>query len=491
MAEADRRAPAEGVAGEMLMEAAGRAVAEAALARWPQARRVLVLAGPGNNGGDGYVAARRLAESGRTVAVAALAPVEALRGDAAVMAARWSGPTLPIGEAGPVDFDLVVDALFGAGLARPLAGVAAHAIGRAADSGLPVLAVDVPSGLNGDTGAAAGAVLPATLTVTFVRLKPGHLLYPGRALCGEVVLADIGMPGSVVAGVGARTFLNRPALWRTAFPEPNPQGHKYDRGHVLVWSGPEFATGAARLAALGAARGGAGAVTLAGPAAALRVHAAHVSAIMLRPAARPDDLHAILAGRRFAIAIVGPGAGDGVEAATDAALAGAAACVLDADVFTAFADRPNALRDRIAERPARPVVVTPHEGEFGRLFGQGGPAGSKLDRAREAARRLGATVVLKGPDTVVASPDGRAAIADNAPPWLATAGAGDTLAGFCAGLLAQGMPAFEAATAAVWLHGEAAREVGPGLIADDLPGALPAVLRRFQSTVAEGGDSQP
>ncbi|GLK57484.1 hydroxyethylthiazole kinase-like uncharacterized protein yjeF [Methylopila capsulata] len=478
MADADRRAPAAGAPAEALMEAAGRAVADAALDLWPLARRVVVMAGPGNNGGDGYVAARLLAARGLEVAVAALVPRERLKGDAAAAAGRWEGPVVPLAEAEFSGADVVIDALFGAGLSRALDGAAANAVERLRTAAVPTLAVDVPSGLDGDTGrpAGQGAVVRAGATVTFVRLKPGHVLYPGRALCGRLVLADIGMPERVVESVGATVFLNRPALWLAALPRPEPEGHKYGRGHCVVWTGPEFATGAARLSAVAALRAGAGAVTLIGPPSALRIHAAHVTAVMLRPADDAAGFAAAVALRRTDAAVVGPGAGEGVEEIVRRALDLAGAVVLDADALTAFAGRPEDLAAAIAARPDRPVVVTPHEGEFGRLFGDAAPSGSKLERAREAAVRLGAVVALKGPDTVVASLDGRAAIADNAPPYLATAGAGDVLAGIAAGLLAQRTPAFEAAAAAVWIHGEAAKAIGRGLIADDLPGALPAVL---------------
>lgn len=478
MAEADRRAPAAGAPAAALMEAAGRAVADAALDLWPLARRVMVMAGPGNNGGDGYVAARALAARGLAVAVAALVPRERLKGEAAAAAGRWDGPVVPLAEAEFSGADVVIDALFGAGLSRPLDGAAREAAERLHASPVPTLAVDVPSGLDGDAGAPAGegVVVRADATVTFVRLKPGHVLSPGRALCGRLVLADIGMPDGVVASAGASTFLNRPPLWLKALPQPEPNGHKYGRGHCVVWTGPEFATGAARLSAVAALRAGAGAVTLAGPPAALRIHAAHVTAIMLRPAEDADGFRDALGHRRTDAAVIGPGAGDGVDDIVRRALELTGAVVLDADAFTAFAGRADELAALIAARPDRPVVLTPHEGEFGRLFGDSGRRGSKLERARTAAARLGAVVVLKGADTVVAAPDGRAAIADNAPPYLATAGAGDVLAGVTAGLLAQGAPAFEAAAAAVWIHGEAAKAVGRGLIADDLPGALPAVL---------------
>lgn len=482
MATVDAAAIAAGISGETLMEAAGAAVADAAVRRFGEARRVLVLAGPGNNGGDGFLAARRLSETGREVTVALLGESAALAGDAGAMAARWSGPMIPVGDARPETFDLVIDALFGAGLSRPIDGRAAAAIDAANRSGRPILSVDMPSGVDGATGRPLGeAFVRASATVTFVRLKPGHVLLPGRILCGPVNLADIGAPARAVAAAGASAFLNRPSLWRAAIPEPSIEGHKYSRGHVAVWSGPALAGGASRLTATAALRAGAGAVTLVGPRPALEAHAAHVTAVMLRESDGRAGWSGVLSDRRVAAWAFGPGAGTDArtrEALDEAFVAGGRA-VLDADVFSIFADRPEELGAALEDGGVE-AVLTPHEGEFGRLMGERvDRASSKLDRARAAAALIGATVVLKGPDTVVAAPDGRASIADNAPAYLATAGAGDVLAGLTAGLLAQGAPAFEAACAAVWLHGEAARAVGRGLIADDLPGAIPAALRRL------------
>ena len=482
MAKVDAAAVLAGVPSLDLMEAAGAAVAEVAARRWPGVDRVLVLAGPGNNGGDGFAAARRLAEAGRRVTVALLGGRDALKGDAVAMAARWTGPTVPLGQAAFDEADLVVDALFGAGLARPLDGRAAAAVSAANACRAPILAVDVPSGLDGATGRPLGETcVRADETVTFVRLKPGHVLTPGRGLCGRVHLADIGMPAVALEAASVAARLNRPELWRGVFPEPSVDGHKYSRGHVAIWSGPPLASGASRLAATAALRAGAGAVTLVGPRPALEIHAAHVTAVMLGETVGAGGWGRFLADRRVGTWLFGPGAGvDGAAcAALDEGFSAGGRAVLDADVFSIFAGRPEELGAAIEDGGVE-AVLTPHEGEFARLMGERA-FGSKLDRALAAAATVGAVVVLKGPDTVVAAPDGRAAIADNAPAYLATAGAGDVLAGICAGLLAQGMPAFEAAAAAVWLHGEAAKAFGVGLIADDLPDAIPAALRGLTS----------
>lgn len=481
MGRADGLAVAAGVPSLTLMENAGSAVADEAALMAPVGGHVAVLCGPGNNGGDGFVAARHLRDLRYDVRVAMLGDRAALKGDAAAMAQRYAGTVAPLSTSSIEGAELIVDALFGAGLTRPLEGAAAAAVEAINRSGCPVLAVDVPSGLDGTTGIAASAVVHAQRTVTFFRRKPGHLLLPGREYCGLVRAADIGIPASVLIDIAPRTWANAPSLWLPAFPRPGLAEHKYDRGHALVVSGPLAHTGAARMGARGALRMGAGLVTVASPPDALAVNAAHLTAIMLAPFDGASGLSQILSDRRKNAVLLGPalGVGAATRELVAAALGSGAATVLDADALTSFEGDATALGRAVAQTPTRPVVLTPHAGEFRRLF----PAvtqGSKLDRTRAAARDSGAVVVLKGADTVIATPDGRAAINENSPPWLATAGAGDVLGGFVAGLLAQGMPAFEAACAAVWLHGAAAADFGPGLIAEDLPERLPAVLAKLQ-----------
>jgi len=484
MAAADRLTIEAGTDGLTLMRRAGAAVADTAM-RMARGGRVLAIAGPGNNGGDGFVAAAELIRHGVPVRVALLGERGRLAGDAAQAAAEYSGGVESLGPATDWSADLIIDALFGAGLARPPEGAAAAAVEAANASGVPILAVDLPSGVDGRTGAALGPAVRARRTVTFFRLKPGHLLYPGRGLCGAVELVDIGISADVLAAIRPAAFGNGPGLWAEHLRGPGPEDHKYTRGHALVVSGPAHATGAARLAAAGALRAGAGAVTVMSPPAALLVNAAQLTAIMVRSFADAEDLGRAAADPRVRAAVVGPG--NGVGAATranvEALLASGAGVVLDADALTSFADGAEALFAAIAGRNG-PVVMTPHEGEFGRMFGTVG--GSKLDRARAAAARSGAAVVLKGADTVIAAPDGRAAINGNAPPDLATAGSGDVLAGCIAGLLAQGVPGFEAACAGVWLHGAAGAALGRGLIAEDLPGALPGVLQALDRELAGG-----
>ncbi|MEI2735468.1 MAG: NAD(P)H-hydrate dehydratase [Rhodoblastus sp.] len=485
MAEADRLTIASGVKGVALMEAAGRAVADRAahLIRRRGGRRIEVLCGPGNNGGDGYVAAHVLREMGFDAEVHALGDPGALKGDAAWAYELWNRDAPPIDMFDIEHADLVIDALFGAGLARDLDGAARDLVERVnawrhAGGGC-VLAVDVPSGLDGTTGAVRGAAIEADETVTFFRLKPAHLLLPGRALCGVVCCADIGIRPDVLREIAPKAFHNIPALWNAALPVPRIDAHKYSRGHAVVVSGGISSTGAARLAARGALRAGAGLVTLASPSDALPVNAAATTAVMVRRADGPKGLAELLADPRKNAVALGPGLGVGEAtcALVEMALApGAAprAVVLDADALTSFAGAPDRLF-RAIRAANGPVVLTPHAGEFARLFGR--DESDKISRARRAAETSGAIVVFKGPDTVVARPDGRAAVASNAPPWLATAGSGDVLAGIVCGLLAQAMPAFEAACAGVWMHGEAGRLFGPGLIAEDLPESLPKVWR--------------
>jgi hydroxyethylthiazole kinase-like uncharacterized protein yjeF len=487
MGAADRAAIAGGVPGFALMQSAGRAVAMVADAMAGRGA-VLVIAGPGNNGGDGFVAATELAARGREVRVMLLGERAALKGDAALAAADWQGPVAPAAPQAIGQSALIVDALFGAGLDRPVTGNAATMIAAMNACGAPVLAVDLPSGVNGDSGAVMGVAVEAAATVTFFRRKPAHLLLPGRVLCGEVHVADIGIPDEVLTAIAPRAFENIPELWADAVPVPRIEGHKYARGHAVVVSGGVAATGAARLAARAALRAGAGLVTVASPHDALAVNAAALTAVMVREAGTPDELATLLADRRLNACVIGPGAGVGLRTRglVDAALAAGCGLVLDADALTSFADDPPALFGAIARGTRPGVVLTPHDGEFGRLFKEIAPADhapAKLERARAAARRAGAVVLLKGADTVIAAPDGRAAITANAPPWLATAGAGDVLSGMIGGLLAQSVPPFEAACMAAWMHGEAAQAFGPGLIAEDLADLLPGVWQSLYDEI--------
>jgi hydroxyethylthiazole kinase-like uncharacterized protein yjeF len=483
MERADRLAIAAGTPGFALMMSAGQAIAQAAI-DLVEDGPIVVVAGRGNNGGDGFVAAAELAARGREVSVILLCERDSLQGDAASAARGWKHPVLPFNPQAIGKPALIIDALFGAGLNRPIKGEPYDMIEAINANGAPVLSIDLPSGINGTTGAVMGVAVRATETVTFFRRKPGHLLLPGRVHCGRIRVVDIGIDPQVLSEIAPQTFENVPTYWHKTFPVPQVDGHKYARGHALVVSGDVAATGAARMAARGALRAGAGLVTLASPRDALVVNAAALTAIMIRPVDNAVEFGQVLSDKRFNACVIGPGAGVGESTRDFVLTALEAKChlVLDADALTSFAGAPDRLFEAIRGTPEPQVVLTPHEGEFPRLFSDISnkhPFRSKLERVRAAAERSGAVVLLKGADTVIASPDGRATIAANAPPWLATAGAGDVLSGIIAGLLAQSVPAFEAASIGVWMHGEAAHEAGPGLIAEDLSDTLPAVFRRL------------
>jgi hydroxyethylthiazole kinase-like uncharacterized protein yjeF len=483
MERADRLAITAGTPGFALMMSAGQAVAEAAMDLVEEGP-IVVVAGGGNNGGDGFVAAAELAARGRDVSVILLCERDSLQGDAALAARGWKYPVLPFNPQAIGKPALIIDALFGAGLNRPVKGDPLEMIEAVNANGAPVLAVDLPSGISGTSGAVMGAAINAIETVTFFRRKPAHLLMPGRKHCGRVRVADIGIDPRVLEEIRPHTFENIPQSWQSFFPVPRIEGHKYARGHAVVLSGELASTGAARLAARGALRAGAGLVTVVSPRDALVVNAAALTAVMVRPVDTPLDFGEMIGDRRLNAIVIGPGAGvsDRTRDFVHTALSVKRGLVLDADALTSFAEAPERLFESIKASDGGQVVLTPHEGEFPRLFSDISnkhPGRSKLERVRDAAERSGAVVLLKGPDTVVASPDGRASIASNAPPWLATAGAGDVLAGMIAAMLAQGVPAFEAACIGVWMHGEAAGEAGPGLIAEDLPEVLPAVFRRL------------
>ncbi|MCF4164556.1 NAD(P)H-hydrate dehydratase [Zavarzinia compransoris] len=477
MGRADGAAIAAGTPGITLMENAGRAVFLAIAARHP-ARRCAVLCGPGNNGGDGWVVARLLRDAGFDVRLASLVPRDALKGDAALAAAAWTGPVAAFEPSVLDGCGLIVDAVFGAGLARAVDGVVAAMI-AAVPAGAKVVAVDLPSGVNGDTGAILGTAFDAALTVTFFRGKPGHHLFPGRARMGELVVADIGIPASCLDAIGPEHAVNAPGLWAASFPRLGMDGHKYDRGHTVVLAGGALQTGAARLAARAALRAGSGLVTtVARPDAALVV-AHHQTAAMVAAIDGPADFARFLEdGRRNAV-VVGPGAGIGPETLEYARIAAAsgAGVVLDADALTVL----RGTRDTVFSARRGALVLTPHDGEFARVFPELAGLESRAARARAAAGASGAIVLLKGADTCIAAPDGRVAINVNAPPTLATAGSGDVLSGVIAGLLAQGMPAFEAAAAAAWLHGAAAAGFGRGLIAEDIVERLPIALEKAEN----------
>jgi ADP-dependent NAD(P)H-hydrate dehydratase / NAD(P)H-hydrate epimerase len=472
MTKADQLTIAAGISGVELMENAGAAVAREIIARWPPCQ-VAVLCGPGNNGGDGFVVARHLLAAGYHVRLALLGATESLKGDAAHHAGLCSVSAEAMTPDVLENAQLVVDALFGSGLTRPIEGPALDVL-NVAQKQAPIVAIDVPSGVLGDTGEALGAVQSA-LTITFSRKKPGHLLFPGRRLAGEIVVADIGTSQHIIDKTVPNVFENAPSLWRRELPLLSDDSHKYSRGHALIWGGYPT-TGAARLAARATARMGAGLTTVAFASIALPIYTSALTSIMVRPIDGSAEFSELLTEKRFTAFLIGPGSGIGAEtkAKALAMLWTQKPTVLDADALTSFQSIPSDLDGAIKG----PCVLTPHEGEFARLFDD---TGDKLSRARAAARRCGATIILKGADTIIAAPDGRAIINSNAPPTLATAGSGDVLAGFVTSLLAQGMNSFLASAAAVWMHGAAGTLFGPGLIAEDLPEILPQVLRELDN----------
>ena len=478
MARVDTAAAATGQDSFGLMHRAGEAVAAAGLRHDPEALRFVVLCGPGNNGGDGYVCADALTRAGANVAVFHLGDPTRLKGDASRARDGFAGGSNDIATYTPVAGDVVIDALFGAGLARDVAPEVADIIRRVTDAQLPVIAVDLPSGLDGLTGQVRGAAFQATHTVTFMARKPGHVLLPGRTLCGQLEVFDIGIPWRLVAEEAGSLRVNSPELWTASHRALKAEDHKYRRGHLTVFSGPETATGAARLSAMAGLKAGAGLVTIASPNAALAANAVHLTAIMLAALDTDADLESYLQDPRRETFVLGPGFGDYDKARAFALRLGRAGrrLVLDADGITAFREDREPLAAAFAGDATR-LVITPHEGEFARLFPEIAQNGSigKPDKARAAASALGAVVVYKGADTVIAAPDGRAVIEELAPPSLATAGSGDVLAGIIGALLAQGLPAFEAACAGVHLHGQAALRAGNGLTAENLVAAvLPA-----------------
>jgi len=483
MAKADAAAISGGVTGTDLMEAAGRAVAEAVLERHLP-RPMVVLCGPGNNGGDGFVAARHLHAAGWPVRVALLGDRQSLRGDAAWAAKGWAGPAEAVTPALLDNRPLVVDALFGAGLARPVDGMAGEVIDRMNAEALPVIAVDVPSGLNGDSGEVMGRAPVAECTVTFFRAKPGHYSVEGLHRCGALRVVDIGIPGAVLDAIVPQLWLNGPRMWQAHLQRNARDTHKYARGHLTVLAGAT-ATGAARLAAVAGRRAGAGLVTIASPRSAVPVYQSAEPGNLIAEIDGVAEFVRLLADERRNAILVGPGSGvgDRTRLSVQAALATGRAVVLDADALTVFGDGPEALFDLIRG----PTLLTPHEGEFRRLFPDLSTFPGKVERARRAARRSGATVLLKGPDTVIAAPDGRAIVNVHAPATLATAGSGDVLAGIAGGLMAQGLSPLAAGATAAWLHGDCAfRFRRPGLIAEDLIGLVPDALAAIAQDDSEG-----
>ncbi|PHQ70675.1 MAG: bifunctional ADP-dependent NAD(P)H-hydrate dehydratase/NAD(P)H-hydrate epimerase [Sneathiella sp.] len=474
MYQADRLAIEGGVSGITLMQAAGRGIATL-IKENVQTGRCLVLCGPGNNGGDGYVVAQALVDAGWHVDIVSISDPDALTGDAAGMRELWTGPVQVITEINFDSYDLAVDALFGAGFSRELEPDVVSLLVAVKGADIPVIAVDVPSGVNGDTGAVDPGAIPAIMTVSFFRAKTGHYLYPARGYCGLLQVIDIGIDDKYLAAINPGAQRNDPAIWVDYLIEPDPLDHKYSRGHVAIVGGAISSTGAARMAARASLRAGAGATTVVSPPSALSTYAAALEAVMVTSIATAEAFADWIRQKRIGTLLIGPGNGvnDRTRGFVLAALEGPANVILDADALTVFKNAPQALFEAIIAKPEGVCILTPHEAEFNRIFDV---EGSKLERAKAAAQLSGAIVLLKGADTVVATPQGRAIINHNAPPFLAAAGSGDVLGGIICGLISAGMPPFKAAAAATWIHGEAGNRLGQGLIAEDIESEIPAIL---------------
>jgi ADP-dependent NAD(P)H-hydrate dehydratase / NAD(P)H-hydrate epimerase len=468
---ADKSAMESGTSGETLMENAGKAIVDL-ITQEHKPCSLLVVCGTGNNGGDGFVAARMLKDKGWQVTLASVGDVEEIKGDAKIARNKWNmagGATRTFSKDLLKESNLVVDALFGTGLTRDAEGAYKDAITAINESKLPVISIDMPSGIHADSGAIMGTAIRANHTVTFVRPKPGHVLLPGKAYTGELHVYDIGISGDKVK---PNHFLNAPSLWRQVLPSPRPDSNKYSRGHSIVMGGGMTSTGAGRMAAMAALRAGSGLVSIVSEQQALPIYAMTMTAVMTKQVDTLPELDKLLEDKRITAVLIGPGGGvtEKTREQTLQILKSKKPTVIDADALTIFQFNTKPMFAAIGG----PTVLTPHEGEFERLFSV---KGSKTERAKEAAKQSGAVIVLKGNDTVIASPDGRLSINANAPVWLATAGSGDVLAGIITGLMAQGMPAFEAACAGTWIQGEVANRFGPGLIAEDLNATMPSTLK--------------
>lgn len=473
MKQADLAAIESGTPAMTLIRSAAAGLAQVIRSNMP-AGRVLFLCGKGNNGADGFIAAEMLRAKGWNIRVACLVKPKELKEDATRCAKAFNGEIESLNSNLSVhSTDLVIDAIFGTGFEGELPPELVILFDKIRSKKIPVIAVDVPSGMNATTGDIAEGTLKPAMTVVFCRKKIAHVLQPARSFCGRQQLVAVPIADTDIAALGTQTFENDPALWLNDFPFPQAQMHKYDRGHVVVYGGADR-TGAACLAAYAAQRSGTGVVSITAPSAdAGLVYKLYRASMMVDTWQTADEFKALLRDERKNTVLIGPGAGtdEKTKGAVLVALDFNKTLVLDADALTAFKDDPAALFKKLSPRH----ILTPHEGEFARLFGD--LPGSKLERARAAAKTAHAIVILKGSDTVIAAPDGTAVINTNAPPILAIAGAGDVLAGLVAGFAAQGMSSFMASIAGVWLHGAAAKSHGAGLTAEDIINIIPQTLK--------------
>lgn len=480
MYKADQLAIKTGVSSEELMENAGAGVTAHITANW-NPRRTMVFCGPGNNGGDGYVIARHLIDAGWDVTVVSSHDPAVLQGDAAQMYARCPVKVKNVRDLLNIawNYQLVIDAVFGAGFHGELPKDVQSTFDQAKEKGAAIIAVDVPSGVDGDKGIVCSSTPMAAMTVTFFKPKFGHLLHPARAHCGKLYVVDIGIPATVLSGMDIKAFQNDPSLWGRQFPKLSVTGHKYDRGHAAIVGGGIANTGAARIAARNCLRIGAGAVTLLSSPSALLVYAQALEAIMVSPIADIEMFKEFLTSKRIRSVLIGPanGVNERTKVFTLAALGSASDVVIDADAITVFKDDPAQLFEAIKSKKHGHVVLTPHEAEFDRLFNL---TGSALEKCKSATRESGAIVLLKGATTVAAAPDGRVTLNVNAPPWLATAGSGDALAGLITGLMLGFEDPLMAVSAGIWIHSEAAQQFGVGLIAEDIEKCIPRILQEFR-----------
>lgn len=478
MQNTDRAAIASGIMGKTLMENAGLAVFKHIRSHFARGA-VVVLCGAGNNGGDGFVVARLLKQSGWDVSLVLFANRYELTGEASDMADKWiSEADGEIIESKNIDFigvDIVVDAVFGTGLNRPMADEVVKIFKSIPE--IPIVSVDIPSGIDGNTGRILGYARAAHSTVTFCRKKIGHLLYPARGLCGTLVLADIGIEDDHIPSSTDSVLENDGEQWLSVFKKDEVQTHKFKRGYVVI-AGAEVMTGATRLAARAAQRAGAGYVVIASPEKASTLYRVSLSSVVVTGYRDTTGFSTILGDERATAFLIGPGMGYafGAQERVLATLKLAKPTVLDADALSLFEGSSDLLFNKIRGS----CVMTPHEGEFAKLFPDVYSQNiGKLEQARLAAKNSNAVIVFKGPDTIIASPDGRAFINSNAPSSLATAGSGDVLAGIVTSYLSQGNQPFEAAAAAVWLHGELGNQCGQGTIAEDLIDQIPKLLSKI------------
>lgn len=485
MYRADRLAEESGVSSYQLMRNAGQCIAREIIKRYKRGRRAVILCGRGNNGGDGFVVAKILKARGWSVQVGVLKSLKDMKNDALRASVEWKGTTFDLSLPLPKlkkkinHCSVIVDALFGIGLNRPVKEKIKGLISAINKSDIPCISVDIPSGIDADSGCVLGTAIRADTTVSFFRPKLGHVLFPGREHTGNLVIVDIGIAGSVLKKITPRVFLNHPDLWAKKFPWPSYKDHKYTRGHALIVGG-EGMTGAARLAARACLRSGSGLVTISSSKSASKIYQMEMPEILNVVADRPGDLKKVISDRKKNVFLIGPGLGVSKSTLQKVLLllSKKRPCVLDADAISTFKGSPQKLLRLLSPR----CVLTPHEGEFNRIFPKIAKRKNinKVTKCILAAADSNAIVLLKGPDTVIAKPEGFAVINHNAPPTLATAGSGDVLAGIITGLIAQGMDSFDASIAGAWIHGEAANLFGPGLVADDLPNLIPQALRGIE-----------